>query len=181
KHLLPLLAPNADSSLLRGPLSGTNALSCANPAHLHQMVHELGELLCLVPEKPATYQRRLDDILALVNHSTIEQKSVAPQIKPAVPGKSNLSAEADTYVGAEETLQKHCAQKWPEDFVMRSYCIDQQRAALAELEKGRPADVPENIFQQIRQKCAAKWQGDYFMQSYCEEEQVKSYRKVQGG
>ena len=65
RHLLPLLVPGADRGLLRGPLSGLTALSCAKPEDLHQMVHEAGERLGLVPEKPATYQRRLNEILGL--------------------------------------------------------------------------------------------------------------------
>jgi hypothetical protein len=145
------------------------------------MVHELGELLGLVPEKPQAYQRRLDEILGLAARSTVIRDPVAGQAKTVLPEEVNPPKETGDYLGAEETLQEHCAQKWPDDFSMRAYCIEKQRAALAELKMGRPADVPEDIFQRIRQKCAAKWPVDYTMRQYCEEEQVKSYRKVQAG
>ncbi len=41
KHLLPILTPNTDSSILSGPLSGINALRCDNAAQLHQLVKDL--------------------------------------------------------------------------------------------------------------------------------------------
>lgn len=66
QHLLPLLAPNADPGLLRGPLRDINPLGCSSGADLHQMVDELGNLLKVKPEKPAAYQRRIDEIVRLV-------------------------------------------------------------------------------------------------------------------
>ncbi len=181
KHLLPLLSPGADATLLRGPLSGINALSCSNAAELHQMIQELGELLSLQPEKPAVYQRRLDEILGLVARAitpaigaegTVEEPSELRSASPAM--------EEDGYTDAAEVIRRHCEREWPDDFSMRAYCIEQQEIALAELRRGRPADVPEGVFGHIRRKCAGEWPEDYSMRQYCEEEQIKAYRKLHG-
>jgi hypothetical protein len=177
-HLLPLLAPNAEPSLLRGPLSGINALSCSNAADLHQMIQELGGILSLKPEGPPTYQRRIDEILGLVARST-----VSPAIDESAPtDKQNqtvLSHSDDEFAGAAKIIERHCESQWPDDFSMRDYCINQQEQALAELRRGRPADVPEDVFQRIRTKCAREWLNDFSMRHYCEEQQFKAYRNLQ--
>jgi hypothetical protein len=49
------------------------------------------------------------------------------------------------------------------------------------LRRGRPDDVPEDVFAEIRSKCAADWPEDYNMRRYCEEQQFASYRELQGG
>lgn len=183
RHLLPLLAPHADSSLLRGPLSGINALSCSNTADLHQMIQELGNILGLKPEGPPTYQRRIDEILSLVARST-----VSPAINEAAPAEqpddkpdqraSGHSSDDDEFAGATDIIEKYCESQWQDDFSMRDYCIEEQEQALAELRRGRPADVPEDVFRRIRVKCAKEWPDDFTMRQHCQEEQFKAYRKL---
>jgi TIR domain len=65
RHLLPLLAPTADAAILRGPLSGINALRCSSAADLQQMIHEIAGVLKISVEKPAAYQRHVEQILGL--------------------------------------------------------------------------------------------------------------------
>ena len=64
RHLLPLLAPTADAAILRGPLSGLNALNCSSTADLQQMIHEIAGVLKISVEKPAAYQRHIEQILS---------------------------------------------------------------------------------------------------------------------
>ena len=70
RPLLPLLAPNADASLLRGPLSRYNALDCSSRADIHQMLRELGSLLSIELETSAAYQRHIDQIVRLAARAT---------------------------------------------------------------------------------------------------------------
>jgi len=63
KHLLPLLAPGVSSAILKGPLSGLNALSCSEGSQLHQLVNDLAKVLEITPEPPQAYQRYIDIIL----------------------------------------------------------------------------------------------------------------------
>src|SRR5262249_8643380 len=41
KHLLPVLAPGTDASVLEGPLKSINALRCDNRSELHQLITDL--------------------------------------------------------------------------------------------------------------------------------------------
>ncbi len=181
RHLLPLLAPGADAGLLRGPLSGINALNCSSAGELHQMVQELAALLGVPLEKPAVYQRRIEEILGFAARTTRppplpDNVGSGTESSPAVTSL----AETEAYASAAIVIQKHCEHEWPDDFSMRAYCIEQQEKALAELKRGRPSDIPEDVFRRIRQKCAGEWLTDFGMRQYCEEEQVKAYRKLHG-
>lgn len=175
-HLLPVLAPRANASLLRGPLSGINALSSSNAADLHQMVRELAKLLGLDHEPPDTYQRRLDQILSL-----------AAQADGSTPAEDSVVETAliyetvsdDDYATAREIIEAHCEQKWPDDYAMKAYCIKRQEAALAKLKMGRPSNIPEEVFASIRAKCARKWPEDFAMRNYCEQRQIEAFRGLQ--
>lgn len=149
RHLLPLLAPNADGSLMRGPLSGINALSCSNAADLHQMIQELSEILGLRPEGPPTYQRRIDEILSLVVRSTVPRAKEEPAHAEQPDQPVSSHSTDDEFAGADNIIDRHCESQWPHDFNMRDYCIEEQERALAELRRGRPADVPEDVFRQF--------------------------------
>lgn len=173
KHLLPLLIPGANNDFLKGPLSGINALDCSSSADLHQVIHDIGTLLGITPESPSAYQKQLESILSVVANADL-----------APPTKSDLdnirvSPSSDEYANAEHIIKKHCENEWPDDFNMRAYCIDEQTRALNLLKKGKPKDIPENIFLQVREKCAAEWPGDFNMQKYCEDEQLSAYRKLE--
>lgn len=62
---LPVLSAETSPGHLRGPLSGLNALSAANRAHLQQLVADLGRLLDIVPQPPATYALQIEVVLSV--------------------------------------------------------------------------------------------------------------------
>ena len=61
--LIPLLAPGADPSSIKGPLGGKNALRGDNAAQLHLLVDGVGKHLAIKPHGAATYQAALDAVL----------------------------------------------------------------------------------------------------------------------
>jgi len=65
KPLIPVLAADISPAHLKGPLSGLNALSAANRAHIHQLVADLGRLLDIVPQPPATYGQQVEGVLSV--------------------------------------------------------------------------------------------------------------------
>jgi hypothetical protein len=79
------------SSILKGPISDYNALSCGNRSQLHQLIEELGDILKIKPEKPASYQRYIDEILAIPNVNLTEVEHV--ELSQSRPEKF-LSTEA---------------------------------------------------------------------------------------
>jgi hypothetical protein len=64
-HLLPILAPGVDDSVLEGPLTGLNTLRSDSRPQLHQMIQELAQHLGITPASPAAYERYIDRILEL--------------------------------------------------------------------------------------------------------------------
>lgn len=46
---------------------------------------------------------------------------------------------------------------------------------------GRPADIPQDIFERVRRMCAGKWSDDFDMREYCERKQHEAVRKLRGG
>lgn len=177
RHLLPLLAPSADAKILRGPLSGLNALSCSHAADLHQMVHEIASVLQISPESPASYQRHVEQILGwgAIRHSALESEQ-GPLTRGRTPSKR---VSDEDYGGAEAIIEKHCEEEWPDNYSMRQFCIDEEERAVAALRTGSPGDIPETIFRQIREKAAADWPSNFSMRLFTEQEEFKSYRKLQ--
>jgi len=149
-------------------------------AELHQLVHEVGASLGVEIEPPAVYQRHLE---AVVYYATTRETPVEPSVtleptSRAASSAPSVSTSSDEYTEADEVITQHCEREWPDDYSMRSYCIDQQRQAVAQLRRGGPADIPMEIFRQIRRKCAREWPDDYSMRLYSEEQQIAAYRKV---
>jgi hypothetical protein len=63
RSLIPLLARGLSSSVMKGPLSGINALQADNRSQLHQLVQDLGQQLSLTPQSPAVFERALQEVL----------------------------------------------------------------------------------------------------------------------
>lgn len=89
---------------------------------------------------------------------------------------TNLNVPSD----ANQTIEQKCAEEWPNDFRMRSYCQEQQREGIAALGRGRPASVSQEAFVIIRGKCAEEWPRDFKMRAYCESQQYEGYHALQG-
>ncbi len=63
KAMLPLLARGATTADLKGPLSAIMALNCNNTAQLHQFLENLAENLGMSLDRPAAYQKCIDELL----------------------------------------------------------------------------------------------------------------------
>ena len=143
---------------------------------LHQLVDETANALGISSEKPAAYQKMVDEVLRCNAEADLAS---APTAGTSDRELLHDVASKDDYAGAEEIIREHCEQEWPEDFQMRAYCIDEQEKALESLRHGAPKDLPAEVFARIRRKCAAEWTTDFNMQHYCEQEQLEAYRKLQ--
>lgn len=177
RHLLPLLAPTADSAVLRGPLSGLNALSCSRAADIHQAVQEIATILGNSAEKPAAYQRHVDQILAWGANRRSDTEEGKRPFRHKVAIAEGIPA--DGCPDEQAIIAEHCEGQWPTDYAMREFCIEEQERALAQLRAGRPEDIPEDVFRSIRQASAAQWPSDFTMRLFTEQEQLASYRKLQ--
>ncbi len=76
KHLIPLLGPGVDHTVLTGPLADLNAVQAAEPAQLHALVTDLAKQLRIPTSSPAAYH---EQVLAL------QQLSVAAGVDASSP------------------------------------------------------------------------------------------------
>ena len=174
KHLVPLLAPGVEPSILRGPIADLNALRCDVMAQLHQLVHDVASHLGREIEPPAVYQSKADAIMAYRDTVKPPEKSVG-SLSAAKPA----SFGGDEYAGADEVIKRHCESEWPKDFAMRAHCMKQEQKALAELKRSTPADIPAEVFAEIRERCALEWPDHFSMRLHTEKQQVAAYRELQ--
>jgi hypothetical protein len=178
RHLLPLLAPTAEAAILRGPLLGLNALRCSSAADLQQMIDEIATLLKISAEKPAAYQRHIEQILGwgAVETSRSESHIAVEDVQPT---PQEGASGGDEYANAQMIIAKHCEEQWPDNYSMRAFCIDQEESAVQELKEGRPPDIPEDVFRRVRRNAAEQWPNQFSMRLFTEQEEYKSFRKLQ--
>jgi len=67
KPIWPVTLGAQGTALLNGPLSGCHALRATEPLSLCQLVADLGEALHLMPEPPAVYMQKVEDLCRLAN------------------------------------------------------------------------------------------------------------------
>lgn len=63
RPMFPLLVSSSYVGILGGPLKGLNYLCCDSSSQLHQLVDEIAEKLHSKKEKPASYQKKIDEIV----------------------------------------------------------------------------------------------------------------------
>ena len=173
RPLIPVLAPGIDASGLPGPLAGRNALRGDNGSQLHQLVHDVAALLDRSPDKPAAYQKYVDRVLKLA-----EERRFIPTPPPQLEAHVSVTEAESALSDTETVIGQKCAEEWPEDYAMRSQCMDQQRRAVAELRRGNVRGVPDEVFTRIRGKAAAEWPDDFQMRLFVEKQQLDAYQRL---
>lgn len=135
KPMIPLLIDEKGSEILKGPLSGMNALNAYQEAQLMQFVSDAGKVLRIKPEQPSSYHVHIKSFIACLPNATTQDKSEAASEKKAI------AAKADDYSKADEIIRSSCENQWPDDFEMQHYTITAQRKAVKQLQKGKPEDI----------------------------------------
>ena len=85
---------------------------------------------------------------------------------------------ADDYSDTDSVIRAYCQSQWRTDFNMQSYCIKNQKAAIAVLLLGKPHDISQDQFVSVRQECANQWETDFSMREYCEKQQYSAIREL---
>lgn len=94
RHLAPVLGNGADASLLRGPLTGLNALRLDVRAQTLQLIDDLAEYLEMRLEPAASYQDAIDDVVA----KALQVRPAAGPIKEEESGLTLSEQETDLLV-----------------------------------------------------------------------------------
>jgi hypothetical protein len=93
-HLAPLLGSGADASYLRGPLSNRNALTCDEPAQIHQLIDELAKLLQIDNRTPpSAYQKNIDSLVQISRAS--KPSNAAMPVFQKHPADDRLPKESE--------------------------------------------------------------------------------------
>ncbi|MFY0602772.1 MAG: toll/interleukin-1 receptor domain-containing protein [Flavobacteriaceae bacterium] len=171
--LIPLITSELGSELLKGPLSGINALNCCEPAQLQQLISDLKTVLKITGESPEVYQ---DKIELLVNHSLIELLPNSNVNKSSV--KQNKKESKNLTDKNDDKIKSYCEKQWPDDYSMRVHCIKEQREAKQDIESFKPLDIPEDVFNRILEKAISEWPTDYTMQVHSRNEQIEAYLEL---
>ncbi len=90
-HLAPVLAAGSTTTILRGPLSSLNALSCDEPAQIHQLLKDTALKLDSQLDDPSSYQRHID---ALIQESKSGKRAV--EIPSARQTFESIFSQAET-------------------------------------------------------------------------------------
>jgi len=118
KHMIPLLGKGATAAVMKGPLSGLNALNAAIRQQVLQLVEEIGTLLSLPIEPLSSFQHEVDAVVAsaALNAEVAAHAKSSVQSDPTVPLQVNLSDDELTAV-----LQEWLGQRSPSDNVRTIY------------------------------------------------------------
>ncbi len=169
-YMTPVLAPGVDASIIKGPLSSTNALSCESRSQIHQLIDEISSQLNIRLESAANYQEYVDAIVTYRPEALKAEANLSPSVMP--------TSVNDEYASAEETIKNYCESQWVNDYQMQSHCIDKQRDAVEQLRHQTHTSVPTDVFLKIREKAKQEWPNDFQMRLHTENKQLEAYRKL---
>ena len=139
------------------------------------MIHEIARLLTISVEKPAAYQRHIEQVLGW---GAVKTSSSESHVQPA-RFVTTEAASDDHYANAQTIVEQHCEGQWPDNYSMREFCIHQEERALEQLKSGRPTDIPDDVFRKVRRHSAEQWPTSFSMRLFTEQQEFQSYRKLQ--
>jgi hypothetical protein len=180
-HMAPLLAPGMEAATLKGPLQGINALRADSPAQLHQLVAEVGEVLSLQLEPPASYQKKVGRVLALGN-STVSSSSRSigeiAENQMRLTDPFALGQVIPDSIDVEAIVRRMAAEEHPGDFSTQRYVINGQLKAWRALRQSSDPDLPVDVLQLILKQAASEHPHDFSTQLYVVNGQVADWKSL---
>jgi hypothetical protein len=79
----------------------------------------------------------------------------------------------------DEVIKQQCALKWPDNFQMQAYCVEEQVKGRESLSRPVDPHVSPEEHAKLRAHCEKQWSGDFKMRAYCEEQQISGLRELQ--
>jgi hypothetical protein len=156
-------------------VEGLQELTQAQQARIMRLENALGAALYREPEQSGAISQPVRAEPSRVTQGTA-MSSIQPRDETPPRSRSPVVIGAS---GGDPDIAAFCRNKWPGDFRMQKYCLDQQTEAKAKLAKGAPPGIPVGVFNDVRKGCAAKWPDDLRMRVYCEDQQTEAFRSLQ--
>lgn len=105
RPFIPILGAGIGASDLPPPLSEINALSCNNPAQMHQLIADVAAIVGREPDKPASYSEHISRIVQLASQKPTDGEIPAPLPASSVskvmsPPSVELSEDAESLLTA---------------------------------------------------------------------------------
>lgn len=91
---------------------------------------------------------------------------------------SNNSPVTSVPISVQDTIRKNAERKWPNNYNMQKFEIDNQREGYLAVANYSNADIPRHILTKIMASARAKWPENYSMQKFEIDNQVEGYVAV---
>lgn len=102
-YMAPVLASGQSTSILKGPLTGINALRCESASQVHQLVDDIASQLNIPIQRAADYQEYVEAVVACRSDSKkVEAHSSS---KEMVDNSASNNSTNDEYANAEEVIK----------------------------------------------------------------------------
>lgn len=177
--LLPLICDTAGVSMLQGPLKNIHSLNATVESDIHQFVNDIGRYLNVPSENAPTYLKEIGVLKELSKAAKQDNKLTAHgNVHNSTVNTVNTDNKSSQYADAERIIKEQSKIEWPTDHEMQLYYINNQRTAVEELKKGKPADLSDEEFATIRRIAEAEWPLNFEMRLYKETNQIASLRAL---
>lgn len=175
--LIPVLAKGVSASIIRGPLSSLNALSCDSASQIHQLVSDIAASLKIQLEPASAYQENVDSVFNSV--PVVDNNiSTVTSIPKVDLNKQKTHINEDAYADSNEVIRRHCETQWGNDYEMRLHCEEKQKSAVESLRIEYGRGIPLEIFRRIRDQAEKDWPDDYEMRLHTEKNQIQAFKKL---
>ena len=78
----------------------------------------------------------------------------------------------------QQQIKRDANNKWPRNYEMQKYMIDNQTEAYYEVRYYKNYKVPDKVLKGIISRAKGKWSGNYEMQAYEINNQVEAYLAI---
>ena len=107
---------------------------------------------------------------------------------PSLPSPSSTNSPSSRPTDSPNTssnemtpVRRLCLDKWPGNYRMQEYCLNQQSEAKSKLELLLgPPPIQKHILDSILIQCLTKWDENWRMVHYCTAQQIEAYQRVHG-
>lgn len=111
------------------------------------------------------------DVVAFLNYLVPLPMGIEKQ-------SEHVETREETWEEFDSAIRTECATRWPTDFRMQAYCVNEQYEALKKLTAERPSDIPREQYTIIFSECGIKWGHDFKMRVYCQDQQYEGIRQL---